>query len=106
MRTSRLTRPGEHGHPDVRASRYAVLAVALVGWGVLGMYLLSQAYWPSTCTPEGLIDAYRCSIRLPEKRGWVEAALLTWLWATPILLLLELGPRIRRCLSGGAPPRP
>jgi len=96
MSSRRAIPPREHGHADLRASRLAVLWAALAGWAVLGLYLLHRAYWPSTCTPEGLIDLYRCSVRLPEKRGWAEAALLTWLWATPILLAMELGRWLRR----------
>ena len=80
-------------------SRHAVLWIALAGWGALGLFLLGEAYWPSTCTPAGLIDLYRCSVRLPEKHGWAEAALLTWLWATPLLVGLDLWRRVRRWLD-------
>ena len=28
-------------------------------------------------------------MRLADQRGWVESALMTWLWSTPILVALE-----------------
>jgi hypothetical protein len=62
--------------------------VARGTWLVLGVLLLLKAHWPTSCTPAGWADvvgAYRCSLRLAEQRGWIEATLLTWLWATPIL---------------------
>lgn len=87
--------PTHHGYGEVKVSRYVVLYVAQIAWLVLGVYLYAGAYWPSTCQPSDLIDIYACSIRLPEDGGgWREAALLTWLWSTPILILLEVSRRL------------
>lgn len=77
-------------------SRYVALYVAQLGWILLGVYLLRHAYWPSTCVPEGIIEIYACSYRLPESRDWVEAALMTWLWSTPILLALDIMRRFQK----------
>jgi hypothetical protein len=82
-----------HGKADLGMSRYLALYLAQAGWIVLGVYLLKNAYWPSSCQPIGVVEVITCSIRLPESRNWVEAALLTWLWSTPILLLLDLSRR-------------
>lgn len=86
--------PTHHGYGEIKLSRYAVLYVAQASWLALGVYLYWGAFWPSTCTPQNLLDIYACSMRLPESRGWREAALLTWLWATPILILLEISRRM------------
>ena len=75
---------------EVGVSRYFALYLTQAGWLVLGVYLLSNAYWPSTCQPDGLLEIYGCSVHLPESRGWVEAALMTWLWSTPLLVALEI----------------
>ena len=83
-----------YGNGEVRASRYIVLYVAQLGWMVLGGYLYAIAFWPSTCTPDSLLDIYPCALRLPESGDWPEAALFTWLFATPILLLLDLSRRM------------
>ena len=88
-----------HGVNDLGLSRYVVLYFAQASWLVLGWYLLKHAYWPSTCSPDTFIKMIGCSIRLPENRGWVEAALLTWLWSTPILLLLDVSRRYRAWLE-------
>ena len=82
-----------HGYGEIKVSRYLALYVAQVGWVVLGAYLYWGAFWPSTCTPGNLLEIYGCSMRLPENGGWREAALLTWLWSTPILILLEVSRR-------------
>lgn len=82
--------PTHHGYGDIKLSRYLALYVAQAGWLVLGFYLNAKAFWPSTCTPETVFEIYACSMRLPESHQWTEAALLTWLWATPILVVLEL----------------
>jgi hypothetical protein len=100
MKPKRALVPREHGHADLRSSRRIVLWAALAGWAALGLYLFGRSYWPSTCPPDGLIDLYRCSVRLPERRGWTEAALLTWLWATPILAAMEAGRWLRRRVKG------
>jgi hypothetical protein len=84
-----------HGLPDLGLSRYFALYLTQAGWILLGVYLLRHAYWPSSCTPKDIAEVYLCSIRLPEHRNWVEAALLTWLWSTPILILLDLSRRYR-----------
>ena len=86
--------PTHHGNGELKVSRYLALYVAQIGWFALGVYLYWGAFWPSTCTPHGLIEMYGCSMRLPESGGWREAALLTWLWATPILILLEVSRRM------------
>ncbi len=87
--------PTHHGHGEVKVSRYFVLYVAQVAWIALGFYLYSGAYWPSTCQPTNILEIYGCSARLPQDGGsWREAALLTWLWATPILVALEISRRM------------
>ncbi|GAA0267661.1 hypothetical protein GCM10009127_04240 [Alteraurantiacibacter aestuarii] len=83
-----------YGYGEIKTSRYLVLYVAQAFWLVFGVYLYSGAFWPSTCTPENVLEIYSCSMRLPENGGWREAALLTWLWATPILILLEISRRM------------
>ena len=88
--------PTHYGHEDLRVSRYLALYLAQIGWFALGVYLYWYAFWPSTCTPETFLEIYGCSMRLPESGGWREAALLTWLWATPILFMLELSRRFAK----------
>ncbi|WP_338241737.1 hypothetical protein [Aurantiacibacter hainanensis] len=82
--------PIHYGYGEINVSRYFVLYMSQVAWLALGFYLYAGAYWPSTCTPANLLEIYGCSMRLPENGGWREAALLTWLWATPILVALEI----------------
>ena len=82
--------PHIHGVAPVPLSRYVVLYLAQLGWIGLGAYLLSKAYWPSSCRPDSLLEIYGCSMRLADQRGWVESALMTWLWSTPLLLALEI----------------
>ena len=62
---------------------------------MLGVWFMKNAYWPSTCTPRSILEVYSCSVRLPESRHFIEAALFTWLWTTPILLLLDVSRRYR-----------
>jgi hypothetical protein len=89
--------PTHHGYGEVKVSRYFVLYLSQIAWLGLGIYLYSGAYWPSTCQPNDLLEIYGCSFRLPEDGGgWREAALLTWLWATPILVALEVSRRVRK----------
>lgn len=88
--------PTHYGYGEVKVSRYMVLYLAQIGWGVLGYYLYADAFWPSTCTPENLLEIYSCSMRLPESGHWREAALLTWLWSTPILIALEISRRFSK----------
>ena len=85
--------PTHHGHGEIKPSRYFALYLSQIAWLMLGFYLYADAYWPSTCTPQNILEIYGCSMRLPEIGGWREAALLTWLWATPILVGLELSRR-------------
>ena len=84
-----------HGKADLGMSRYFAMYLAQAGWLLLGFYLFTHAYWPSSCRPDTLVEVMTCSIRLPESRHWVEAALLTWLWSTPILVLLDISRRYR-----------
>ena len=74
----------------VSTGRYMVLVVPGLAWALFGYYLFARAYWPSTCQPSGLTRIYECSVRLPENPGWVQLALLTWLWATPLLLAMRV----------------
>lgn len=83
-----------YGHGEIRVSRYIVLYVAQAFWLALGAYLYAIAFWPSTCTPQNLLEVYPCALRLPESGHWPEAALFTWLWSTPILLALEISRRM------------
>ncbi len=80
--------PTHHGYGDVRITRYLALYLAQAGWIALGIYLYFHAMWPPSCMPDNLWGVYACSIYLPENGGWQEASLLTWLWATPILVML------------------
>jgi len=83
-----------HGLGDPGLSRYWFLFMSLMLWLMFGFLLYRSAAWPSTCMPEGLVEAYACSGRLPESGRWHEVALLTWLWASPILLALDLTRRL------------
>ena len=83
-----------YGNGEVRASRYLALYIGQLGWLVLGGYLFRIAHWQSSCTPEDLWELFPCALRLPESGHWPEAALFTWLFATPILLLLEVTRRM------------
>lgn len=80
--------------PEPGLSRYFALYFAQVGWLVLGAYLIMHALWPSTCMPTTFMRAVKCSIHLPDNRGWIESALMTWLWTTPMLVALELSRRL------------
>ena len=84
-----------HGVADLGLSRYLVLYVTQIGWVLLGVYFLRNAYWPSTCMPSTLLQVYSCSNHLPESRRFIETALFTWLWCTPLLILLDLSRRYR-----------
>jgi hypothetical protein len=96
MKTRRRSYLTHHGYGEINLSRYFALYLAQAGWMVLGVFLYSSAFWPSTCQPENLLEAYVCSLRLPESHAWREAALLTWMWGTPILICLELLRRFSR----------
>lgn len=91
-----LDRTRNHGTAPVAVSRYFALYFTQVGWLVLGAYLFSKALWPSTCRPSDLLEVYACSSLLAEQRGWVEAALMTWLWSTPLLIALEILRRFNK----------
>jgi hypothetical protein len=84
-----------HGMSDLGLSRYLVLYTTQLGWVLLGVYFLKNAYWPSTCEPRTILDIYACSPRLPESRHFIETALFTWLWSTPLLILLDVSRRYR-----------
>jgi len=84
-----------HGMSDLGLSRYIVLYTTQLGWVLLGVWFLRNAYWPSTCQPRSIIEIYTCSPRLPESRHFVETALFTWLWSTPLLILLDVSRRYR-----------
>jgi hypothetical protein len=84
-----------HGVADLGLSRYLVLYTTQIGWVLLGLYLLKNAYWPSVCTPRTIVQVYTCSPRLPESRHFIETALFTWLWSTPLLILLDISRRYR-----------
>ena len=84
-----------HGVADHGLSRYFALYTTQLGWLLLGIYFLRNAYWPSSCTPSKLVDIYLCSTHLPESRHFIETALFTWLWSTPLLLLLDVSRRYR-----------
>jgi len=96
MRARNPGRPHLHGNGEVAVSRYFALYLAQAGWLVLGAYLLAHAYWPSTCTPQDILEIYQCSGRLADQRGWIESTLMTWLWSTPILVALEILRRVDR----------
>jgi hypothetical protein len=85
-----------HGQAEVAASRYLALYLTQVCWIGLGVFLFSNAYWPSGCRPDGFVSVYQCSVHLPDNRGWVEAALMTWLWSTPLLVALEILRRFNK----------
>jgi hypothetical protein len=84
-----------HGMADHGLSRYFALYVTQLGWVMRGVYVLKNAYWPSSCTPSSLVQIFECSPRLPESRNFIETALFTWLWTTPILILLDVSRRYR-----------
>ena len=86
--------PNVHGVTPVAASRYFALYFTQIGWVVLGAYLLTHAYWPSICRPHDALGIYKCSIHLADQRGWVESALMTWLWSTPLLVGLEISRHV------------
>lgn len=85
--------PNHYGYGELKLSRYLVLYMVQIAWFVLGMGLFWGSLWPSTCTPDNVIKLYSCSVLLPEVGGWQEAALLTWLWSTPMLIALEISRR-------------
>lgn len=93
MARKERVRPHLYGNGEVAVSRYFALYAAQLGWLGLGAYLFANAYWPSTCKPDGFLEVYECSMRLADNRGWVESSLMTWLWSTPLLVGLEISRR-------------
>ena len=93
--------PHLHGNGDVAVSRYFALYFAQAGWLALGAWLFANSYWPSTCTPDGFVEVYQCSMRLADQRGWMESSLMTWLWSTPILAALEFMRHYNRIRGRG-----
>lgn len=89
-------RPELYGVPPVAVSRYFALYFTQICWLVLGAFLLANAYWPSTCRPDTVLKVFSCSARLTESNGWIETMLMTWLWTTPILVVLEIQRRLQR----------
>ena len=70
---ARGTTPHQFGVTPIGVSRYLALYVTQIGWLSLGAYLLTNAYWPSTCKPETLSKIYSCSFRLADNHGWGSA---------------------------------
>jgi hypothetical protein len=93
MATRARRYPHLHGNGEVAVSRYFALYLAQAGWLVLGIYLMQNAIWPSSCRPDTLGRFVTCSMRLADNRGWIESALMTWVWSTPLLVGLELSRR-------------
>jgi hypothetical protein len=99
-----LEQTGRHnGLGDPGLTRYALLLGRHAAWLLLGWWLYRHAAWPSTCEPVDLLAIYACSPRLPESGRWLESALLTWLWCTPLLLALEAARRWERTEPEVAP---
>ena len=46
--------PELYGVAPVGISRYFALYITQIGWLALGPFLLSNAYWPSTCKPQDM----------------------------------------------------
>lgn len=88
--------PHHHGYGEVGVSRYFALYMSMAGWAALGLYLLTNAYWPSACQPASVVEVYQCSSLLGEGRSWIESALMTWLWSTPLLVALEVMRHVNR----------
>jgi hypothetical protein len=84
-----------HGTAELGLSRYLVLYTAQLGWILLGVFFLKNAYWPSSCQPRTIVEIYICSQHLPGSRHVIETALATWLWSTPLLILLDVSRRYR-----------
>jgi hypothetical protein len=84
----------QHGTADLGISRYFVLYFVQLCWLGLGIYLWFHATWPSSCLPTTAWKFVTCSIHLPDNRGVIESSLMTWLWTTPLLLMLEVSRRL------------
>jgi hypothetical protein len=97
MRANGKTQPVLYGVAPVGVSRYFALYFTQICWVALGLYLLANAYWPSTCRPDDMLKIYTCSAHLADGEStWVEAALMTWLWTTPFLVVLEVMRRFKK----------
>jgi hypothetical protein len=97
MSAQRKSQPELYGVAPIGISRYFALYLSQIGWLVLGAFLLANAYWPSTCRPGTIVEIYACSARLDEGQStWIEAALMTWLWTTPFLVVLEVMRRFKK----------
>ena len=97
MRTKGKPQPQLYGVAPVGISRYFALYFTQIGWLLLGGYLLANAYWPSACRPHDVLQVYTCSAQLARGEStWVEPALMTWLWTTPFLLVLEVMRRFKK----------
>ena len=97
MRTKGKEQPQLYGVAPVGISRYFALYFTQIGWLLLGAYLLANAYWPSSCRPSDVLQVYTCSSQLAEGEStWVEPALMTWLWTTPFLAVLEIMRRFKK----------
>ena len=94
--SAKAKRPLLHGTKDLGLSRYLVLYFTQAAWLTLGAYLYTRAYWPSSCRPHDVLQIYSCSIRLADQRGWIESALMTWLWSTPLLVALEISRHVNK----------
>lgn len=86
--------PNHYGYGEHGISRYLLIYFAQIVWFVLGVGLFWGSMWPSTCTPDNVIKLYSCSMLLPDSGGLRELALLTWLWATPMLIVMEIARRL------------
>ena len=93
---SNSRQPELYGVAPIAVSRYFALYITQIGWIALGAFLLANAYWPSTCRPDTMLKIFSCSARLPESHGWVETVLMTWLWTTPILIVMEVMRRLQK----------
>lgn len=97
MRAKGKAQPELYGVAPIGVSRYFALYFTQAGWILLGLYLFANAYWPSTCRPHDVLQVYTCSGMLAEgESSWVEAALMTWLWTTPFLAVLEVMRRFKK----------
>lgn len=97
MRAKGNRQPELYGVAPVGISRYFALYFTQIGWLLLGVYLLANAYWPSACRPDDFLKVYMCSSELAAGEStWIEAALMTWLWTTPFLIVLEVMRRFKK----------
>ena len=64
-----------HGTAELGLSRYLVLYTAQLGWILLGVFFLKNAYRPSSCQPKTITEIYICSQHLPESRHWSSSAM-------------------------------